>query len=106
MPTVTEYQYIIDSNSLKQRYDRINQIITSLENQLILAATTSDVDNYSLNDGQIQIRTQYRSPDSIIKAITGLEVIANRLEAQLTGTRVMRLADAESVQSNGIVRRF
>jgi len=103
---MTEYEYIIDSKGLKARYDRIWQIITALENQQLLAAANSDVDSYSLNDGQIQISTRYRSPEQIQKAITAYEAIANRIESQLTGTRVVRLADAEAVQSNGIVRRF
>lgn len=103
---MTEYEYIIDSPGLKERYDRIQQIITALELQQLAAVGNSDVDSYSLNDGQIQISTRYRSPEQIQKAIDGYEKISNRILFQLTGTRVVRLADAEAIQSNGIVRRF
>ena len=99
--SMTEYEYIIDSTGLKQRYDRITQIITALENQMILAAGNSTTEEYSLNDGQIQIRTMYRSPDSISKAIDAFEKIRNRILAELTGTTRVRLADAQTIQSNG-----
>jgi hypothetical protein len=56
----TEYEYIIDSTSLKQRYDRICSIITALENQQLLMAGNSDVVTYSLDDGQTRISTTYR----------------------------------------------
>ncbi len=101
---MTEYEYIIDSTGLKQRYDRVTEIITALENQMILAAGNSTTEEYELNDGQIKIRTLYRNPDSISKAIDSFEKIRNRILAELTGTRRMRLADAESIQSNGYPR--
>ena len=103
---ITEYEYIIDSPGLKVRYDRIQQIIAALEIQQLQAVGNADVDSYTLNDGQIQISTRYRSPKQIMEAIEAYEKISNRLLFQLTGTRVVRLADAEAVQSNGIVRRF
>lgn len=97
---MTEYQYVIDSTSLKQRYDRISAIITALENQQLLMAGNSDVLSYSLDDGQTRISTNYRSPDQIAKAIDQYEKILKRIEAEITGTRIVRLADAESIQSN------
>lgn len=99
----TEYQYIIDSTSLKQRYDRIQSIITALENQQLLMVGNSDVVSYSLDDGQTRISTNYRSADQIAKAIEQYEKILYRIEAQITGTRIVRLADAGSIQSNGSV---
>jgi len=97
----TEYQYIIDSTGLKQRYDRITAIITALENQQLLMIGNSDVVSYSLDDGQTRISTTYRSSDQISVAITQYEKIRNRILAELTGTRIVRLADAGSIQSNG-----
>jgi DNA replication initiation complex subunit (GINS family) len=100
---MTEYQYIIDSTSLKQRYDRIQSIIAALELQQLAVVANSDVESYSLDDGQTRISTTYRSADQIFKAIEQYEKISNRILAQLTGTRVMRLADAQAIQSNGSV---
>lgn len=103
---MTEYQYVIDSTSLKQRYDRISAIILALENQQLAIVGNSDVLSYSLDDGQTRISTQYRSADQIAKAIDNYERIRNRILAQLTGTGIVRLADAEATQSNGNFRRF
>lgn len=97
---MTEYEYIIDSTSLKQRYDRITAIITALENQQLAAVGNSDVLQYSLDDGQTRISTMYRSADQIAKAIDVYEKIQNRILSQITGTRIVRLADAKDVQSN------
>lgn len=97
---MTEYQYIIDSTSLKQRYDRIVSIITALETQQLAMVGNSDVVSYSLDDGQTRISTNYRNPDQVAKAITEYEKIAERILNQITGTRIVRLADAKSIQSN------
>jgi hypothetical protein len=99
----TEYQYVIDSVDLKQRYDRIKAIITALENQQLALVGNSDVVSYSLDDGQTRISTTYRSADQIAKAIDQYEKILIRIESQITGTRIVRLADAGSIQSNGSV---
>ncbi|MDD5013653.1 MAG: hypothetical protein PHW73_00945 [Atribacterota bacterium] len=98
---MTEYQYIIDSASLKERYDRICAIITALENQQLLDIGKSGILSYSLDDGQTRISTQYRSADQIMKAIEAYERIKERILNQITGTRIVRLADAGSIQSNG-----
>lgn len=99
----TEYQYIIDSVGLKARYDRITAIITALENQMLACVSNSDVISYSLDDGQTRISTSYRSADQISKAIDQYEKIRNRIKAELTGTTIVRLADAETVQSNRFI---
>lgn len=102
MANTTEYQYVIDSPNLKARYDRLSQIITALENQQLAMVGKSGTLKYSLNDGQTMISTEYRSSAEIAAAITEYEKIRNRVLSELTGTRVKRLADAESVQSNGL----
>ena len=97
----TEYEYIIDSTSLKERYDRICAIIEALENQQLAAAGNTDVEEYTLDDGQTKIKTVYRSPEQIAKAIDNYEKIKNRVLAQMTGTRIMRLGDAKSIRNYG-----
>jgi hypothetical protein len=101
---MTEYQYVIDSQSLKARYDRICSIIEALELQQLAVTGNSDVLSYSLDDGQTRINTQYRSAMDIAKAIESYEKIKNRILAKLTGSSIVRLADAESIQSNGFIR--
>jgi hypothetical protein len=106
MAETTEYQYVIDSANLKIRYDRIQAIITALENQQLLNIGSSGKVSYTLNDGQTIISTTYRNTTDIAKAIREYEKILNSLLSKITGSRIKRLADAESVQSNGINRRF
>lgn len=103
---MTEYQYIIDSQTLKERYDRITAIINALETQQLSSISNSGVLSYSLNDGQTKIDTQYRSAVEISKAIEAYEKIRNRIIGQITGTNIVRLADAAAIQSNGTYRRF
>ena len=98
---MTEYQYIINSDSLKSRYDRICQIIESLELQQISATANSDVEAYTLDDGQTRINTQYRNPESIAKAIIMYERLKNSIQERLLGTRIISLRDAKTVKSNG-----
>lgn len=97
---MTEYQYIIDSTSLKERYDRINNIINQLELQQISLISNSGIVSYSLDDGQTKIQTSYRSADQIAEAIRQYEKIKNRIADQITGSRIVRLADAGTIQSN------
>lgn len=98
---MTESEYIVSANTKRERLIRINQIIEALELQQISAVANSDVDSYALNDGQIQISTKYRSPEQIAKAIEAYDKIKARLESDLEG-RIVRLADAESIRSNGV----
>lgn len=106
MAVTTEYEYIIDAPDLKTRYDRITAIITALENAQLAGISQSGKMSYSLDDGQTRITAAYRSPAEIAKAIAEYDKIRTRIEQQITGTRIVRLADAESIQSNGIQRHF
>lgn len=106
MADTSEYQYVIDSVDLKQRYDRIKAIITALENQQLLSVGKAGTISYSLDDGQTRISTQYRSFDQVAKAIESYEKILTRIESQITGTRIVALRDAKAVQSNGNIRNY
>lgn len=97
----TEYSYIIDSANLRERYNRITAIIKALEEHQLLMVGNSDVLSYTLDDGQTRISTSYRSADQIAKAIDQYEKIRNRVQDELLGTRIVRLADAKDTQSNG-----
>ncbi len=97
---MTEYQYIIDSTGLKDRYDRICLIIAGLETQQLAVIANSDIEEYTLDDGQTKIKTVYRDLESITKAILDFTKIKNQILQQLTGTRIVRLADAKAIQSN------
>jgi len=92
----SEATYIVASQDEQDRLMRLRQVIVALENQLILAAADSNIDEYSLNDGQVTIRSKYRNPDDIIKAINSLEAIYNRLFYKTSGQHIVALRDARS----------
>jgi hypothetical protein len=96
---MTEGEYITNTPNKATRYLRILSIIDALEIQQLAVISNSDIEQYTLNDGQTVITTKYRSPDTIAKAINEYEKIAIRLHAQITGQRIMRLADAQDIQS-------
>lgn len=92
----SEATYIVASQDDQDRLTRLKQVITALENQMIVAATDANIEEYSLNDGQVTIRTKYRNPDDILKSINTLEAIYNRLFYKLSGQRIVSLRDARS----------
>lgn len=82
----TETVYIESSSSLSERLTRIDAIIAALENRILTnAVNTSDKEFYRLDDGQVKIETQYRSLESMAKAIEGYEVIRERILNKLNG---------------------
>lgn len=82
----TETLYIKSASTMLERINRIDQIILALELQVVnVAAGNSDIEEYSIDDGQVKIKTIYRSVDSITKAIHGFETLKNKLLNQLNG---------------------
>jgi len=96
----SEACYITCSASMLERADRIKQVIIALENQAIIAAENSDIADYSLNDGLINIRTAYRTPTEIANAIDRYEKIYERIIARCSGTRVFSLRDSKAFNLN------
>lgn len=92
----SESMYIVCSTSTQERLARIEAVIIALENQALIAAGDSNISEYSLNDGQVTIRTAYRSPDSIAKAINVYEAMYQRLFNRCGGLNIVRLRDARS----------
>jgi len=83
---LTERLYIESATSLNDRLTRVCQIIEALELQMLNVGTgNSDVEEYSLNDGQVQIRTRYRSTSEIVKGIESFEALKQMLLNKLNG---------------------
>lgn len=91
-----EASYIVTATDVNDRITRLRSIITALENQMIIAAADAGIDEYSMNDGQVTIRTKYRDPEAIAKAIEAFTKILDRLIAKSSGTRIISLRDAKS----------
>jgi len=96
----SEVCFISCSQSQIDRANRIMQVIIALENQSLEAAGNSDISEYSLDDGQIRIKTAYRTPEEIAKAIDHYEKIYNRIVARCSGTRIVSLRDARAFNLN------
>lgn len=93
----SESIYITASESDVERLNRIDAIIVALENRALLSADKMDMEEYHLNDGQITIRTTYRSVDAIAKAIDSFMKIRARIASRITGTRILTLRDAREL---------
>lgn len=89
--------YVDSATTLKGRLVKINQAIDLLTNAELNAALNSDVEEYSLDDGQVKIRTVYRDPLQILKAIEVLERQKQRILNQLNG-RISRHVDSENLK--------
>ena len=92
----SESLYFSCSTTAIERLKRLEQIIIALENQAIIAASNADVSEYSLNDGQVTIRTAYRNMEEIAKAIDRFQAIYNRLKNKCMGTSIVSLRDFRS----------
>ncbi|MBP1638967.1 MAG: hypothetical protein H6Q17_550 [Bacteroidetes bacterium] len=77
----------------KERINRLTTIIYNLENALA-DSTNGDVQNYTFNDGQSQISTNYRTLSDLTKAIETFGTIRERLINRSQGrTSILRDAD-------------
>ena len=87
--TCSETIYIESAQTKIDRLNRICQIIDGLELQQIAAISNSDIDEYQINDGQVVIKTIYRSATDIAKAIMEYEKIKQTLFNQLNGRGIV-----------------
>lgn len=85
------YTYITDyiscDTDTKAKIARIDAIITALEDQELIAASNSDIEEYRLDDGQTIIKTIFRDPVIIEKTIHALTRRKKRLQNECVGYR-------------------
>lgn len=89
---ITIVDYISCSQDTNDKIARIDAIITALEDSLLLLAGNADVEEYRLDDGQTIIKTIFRDPDLLEKAINSLQRRKTRLINNCKGYRY-RLMD-------------
>ena len=82
---MNETLYIQEAASTFERVQRIESIINALELQMLSATANEPIQEYSLDDGQVKIRTMYRSIKGMQDGIFVLEQMKNRLINQLNG---------------------
>ena len=79
--------YVNCSSNIKEKISRIDAIITVLEDSELNGAVNSDVNEYWLDDGQTKIKTVFRDPEAIERAILALQRRKIRLQNQCAGHR-------------------
>jgi len=84
------YLYIDSQTDLYNKIVAINAIIAANENAMLAAATggAGVYQMYEMDDGQIRIKTGYRSLKELIESSNALEVIKQRYVNQLNGPTV------------------
>jgi len=91
----SEFDYIDSATTLIVRLNRIRAIAAELELILLKAASTDNIEEYSLDDGQTKIKTIYRSVGSITAGLVALDALEQRIINRLQG-RVVRLVDEKN----------
>jgi len=95
----SEGLYIQSQSSITAKITAIDNIIDALLLTAAKGATTDNISEYSLNDGQTIIRTLYRGTDGIYKSIQSFQRLRTYYVNQSTG-RVVRLMDSKSFNTN------
>jgi hypothetical protein len=85
----TETLYIEGATGLVERLTRIEAIIEALELRQVEVIGKSNVEEYQLDDGQVRIKTIYRSADQIAKAIEAYERLKQKILNKLNGRQMV-----------------
>lgn len=78
-------QYIESKCNLLTKIQAINSLIDAMELKLLDVTETSEFDEYQLDDGQMKIRTKYRSVADVMAGIKGLEQLKQRYVNRYNG---------------------
>lgn len=92
--------YIQSSSDVADKICRLDSLITALEDAAIAAAGGSDVQEYSLDDGQTKIREVYRSFSELEAGITAFIRLKNYYVNKYNG-RITQLKDQNSLRGTG-----
>lgn len=91
--------YIQSCTTLQAKIAAIDLIIQALEDASLSAASSSNVSEYQLNDGQTIIKELFRGPKGIADSINAYEAIKQRYVNRLNG-RVVRGVDSKNFRHN------
>lgn len=94
--------YLETATCLKDKVDKMDAIIAALEDAALRGAEGQEFDEYWLDTGQSKIKSIFRDPTQIFKAIISYEKMRQIYLNRLNG-RVVRLVD---YNSNTLKRRF
>jgi len=78
-------QYIESAQSLKDKITAIDNLISAMELKLLDTVGSANYAEYQLDDGQMKVKTAYRSPKDVTDGILGLEQLRQRYINRLNG---------------------
>lgn len=78
-------EYLETGRTVLEKIEKIDQMITALEDTLLNGAGSADLEELQINDGQTIVKTIYKGIDQVNTAIEALEQRRNRLQKKLTG---------------------
>lgn len=78
-------QYIENECTLKGKIKAIDNLIDAFELKLLDTVGSANYSEYQLDDGQMKVKTTYRSPKDVMAAITELEKLKQRYVNRLNG---------------------
>lgn len=87
--------YIDSKSGARAKIAAIDTIISALLTTMAVAATSDNITEYQLDDGQTKIRTVYRSVEAIESSVRGLERLKNYYVNQINGRKI-RLVDGKN----------
>ena len=84
-------QYIECKQTLYDKIVAINNLISAMELKLVEATTNTNYSEYQLDDGQMKVRTVYRSTKEVTDGILALEQLKQRYVNRYNGrVKVLR----------------
>ena len=92
----SETLFIDSATDMEDKINKIDVIIAALLDLSLAAVGKQDIVEYTLDDGQTKIRTEFRGMSAILRAIDDYEKLRQRYFNRLNG-RTFRLVDSKSV---------
>ena len=71
-------QYVECKTELADKILAIEALISAMELKIVDATGSAEYDEYSMDDGQMKVRTKYRSVSDVMAGITALEQLKQR----------------------------
>lgn len=95
----TPRQYIESKTTLQEKVTAIDKLIDAMIASLAdyAAGQNSAIEEYQMDDGQMKIRTRYRSPKDVDAAVLSFEKMKQMYMNRLNG-RVFHLRDNRSLR--------
>jgi len=78
-------QYIESKSSLLAKIQSIDNLISVMELKILDVSESAAYDEYQMDDGQMKVRTKYRSVKDVMAGITGLEQLKQRYVNRYNG---------------------